>query len=83
MYLPVPMFTPTTDRVLVRKIEADKSAGGVLMPPSQKMQFEQGIVVAVGPGKIYDNGEQKPVACKPGDKVMFSGTSAASVAFAL
>ncbi len=79
MYLPVPNFEPTSDRVLVRKIEADKSKGGVLMPPSQKMLFEQGIIIAVGPGKKYDNGELVPVAFKAGDHVLFSGGSAADL----
>lgn len=77
MYLPVPEFTPTSNRVLVRKIEIDKK-NGVLLPPSQKMMFERGIVVSTGPGERVE-GKLVPLAVKKGDQVLYSGGSAADI----
>lgn len=79
MYLPIPDFIPTANRILVRKIVVDKSKGGVLMPPSQKMLFEQGVVVSAGPGEKNTLGEVVPLSCKVGDHVLFAGGSAADV----
>lgn len=78
MYIQIPEFNPTSDRILVRKITQETSKGGVLMPPSTKMLFEQGIVVKAGPGKYID-GVFVPVTLKEGDKVLFSGGSAADI----
>lgn len=79
MYNPIPMFTPTSDRVLVRKYEPTETSGGILLHPSSKMQFERGEVIKTGPGRLLESGKRIPVACEEGDTVLYSGTSAADI----
>lgn len=63
---------PLYDRIVVRrKEEESKSAGGIVLPGSAKEKPNQGEVVAVGQGKLLDNGELRPVSVKIGDQVMF------------
>ena len=64
---------PLHDRVIVRRIEEErKSAGGIVIPDSAAEKPIQGEVVAVGNGKILENGEVRPLDVKVGDKVLFS-----------
>ena len=63
---------PLHDRVLVRRQEEEeKSAGGILLPGSAQEKPNQGEVVAVGSGKVLDNGETRPVDVKVGDTIVF------------
>ena len=63
---------PLHDRVVVRrKEEEEKTAGGILLPGSAKEKPNQGTVLAIGSGKILDNGEVRPVDVKVGDTVVF------------
>jgi chaperonin GroES len=63
---------PLYDRVVVRrKEEVTTSAGGIVLPGSAKEKPNQGEVVAVGEGKILDNGDLRPLAVKVGDVVVF------------
>ncbi|MEK7259654.1 MAG: co-chaperone GroES [Pseudomonadota bacterium] len=63
---------PLQDRVVVRRKEEEtKSAGGIVLPGSAAEKPAQGEVLAVGPGKIMDNGEKRPVDLKVGDIVVF------------
>ncbi|ACR13121.1 co-chaperone GroES [Teredinibacter turnerae] len=63
---------PLHDRVVVRrKEEEEKSAGGIVLPGSAKEKPNQGEVVAVGSGRVLDNGETRPVDVKVGDTVVF------------
>jgi chaperonin GroES len=64
---------PLHDRVIVRRMEEEKlSAGGIVIPDSATEKPIRGEVVAVGRGKILDNGEVRPLDVKVGDKVLFS-----------
>lgn len=64
---------PLYDRVLVKRIESeDKTKGGLFIPDSAKEKPLEGEVVAVGAGKILDNGTLRPVCVKPGDRVLFA-----------
>ena len=69
---------PLHDRVLVRRLEDEKkSPGGIVIPDSAAEKPMQGEVVAVGNGKIQENGELRPLDVKAGDKILFgkySGT---------
>ncbi len=69
---------PLHDRVLVKRWEEEKtSPGGIVIPDSAKEKPTQAEVVAVGPGKVLDNGEVRPVSVKPGEKVLvgkYAGT---------
>ncbi len=63
---------PLHDRVVVRrKEEEEKTAGGIVLPGSAKEKPNQGEVVAVGSGRVLDNGETRPVDVKVGDTVVF------------
>ena len=63
---------PLYDRVVIRrKEEEETSAGGIILSGSAKEKPNQGEVVAVGEGKLQDNGELRPLAVKAGDQVIF------------
>lgn len=69
---------PLEDRILIKPLEAEtKTASGIFLPESAKEKPMQGKVVALGPGKLLDNGERVKPAVKKGDTVVFgkySGT---------
>jgi len=63
---------PLHDRVVVRRMEEEEvSAGGIVLPDSAKEKPAEGEIVAVGPGKIADNGSTIAMTVKVGDKVLF------------
>lgn len=63
---------PLQDRVVVRRQEEETTtAGGIVLPGSATEKPSQGEVVAVGPGRLLDNGDVRPVDLKAGDKVIF------------
>ena len=63
---------PLHDRVVVRrKEEEEKSSGGIILSGSAKEKPNQGEILAVGDGKLLDNGEVRPLAVKVGDQVIF------------
>ncbi|MBM2830283.1 MAG: Co-chaperonin GroES [Gammaproteobacteria bacterium] len=71
---------PLQDRVIVRRMEEERtSAGGIVIPDSAAEKPIQGKVIAVGPGKILDNGDRRPVDVKVGDKVLFAKYSGTEV----
>lgn len=64
---------PLNDRVVVRReAEEETSAGGIVLPGSAKEKPNQGEVIAVGSGKVLDNGDVRPVDVKVGDTVVFA-----------
>ena len=64
---------PLQDRVIVERIDAEeKSSGGIIIPDSAKEKPQEGKVVAVGKGKITDDGKIQPMDVKKGDRVLFS-----------
>jgi len=63
---------PLHDRLVVRRLEeATTSAGGIVLPDSAAEKPSQGEVLAVGPGKLLDNGDVRAPDVKVGDKVLF------------
>ena len=63
---------PLNDRVLVLRIEEDdKTKGGIIIPDTAKEKPQEGKVVAVGPGKVDDNGNRMPMAVKKNDRILF------------
>jgi chaperonin GroES len=63
---------PLNDRVVVRRMEEEKTtAGGIVLPDSAKEKPAKGEVLAVGEGKRSDNGSIIPMSVKVGDKVLF------------
>ena len=71
---------PLQDRVIVKRMEEERtSAGGIVIPDSAAEKPIKGEVVAVGTGKVLDNGEKRPVDLKVGDKVLFGKYSGTEV----
>jgi chaperonin GroES len=63
---------PLDDRVVVKPEEAEeKTAGGIVLPDTAKEKSLMGKVIAVGPGKMQDNGKRTEVAVKKNDTVLF------------
>jgi chaperonin GroES len=64
---------PLYDRILVKRIEEEeKTAGGLFIPDTAKEKPQQGLVVAVGAGKILEDGSVRKLDVKAGDKVLFN-----------
>ncbi len=71
---------PLHDRVIVRRIEEERtSPGGIVIPDTAAEKPMQGEVVAAGNGKLLENGEIRPLDVKPGDKVLFGKYSGTEV----
>jgi len=71
---------PLHDRVVVRRKEEEtKTAGGIVLPGKAAEKPSQGEVVAVGNGRVLDNGEVRPLAVKVGDVVVFGQYAGSTV----
>ncbi len=67
------MIKPLEDRVVVKTIEEEeKTAGGIVLPDTAKEKPQEGEVVAVGPGKLGENGDRLPMSVNVGDKVLYA-----------
>ena len=67
-------FSPLGNRVVIEPEESDEqlSAGGIYLPDTAKEKPQEGKVVAVGPGKLSDEGKRIPMEVAVGDKVVYS-----------
>jgi chaperonin GroES len=71
---------PLHDRVVIERLDDErKSAGGIVIPDTAQEKPVRGKVVAVGPGKILENGEVRPLAVKVGDTILFGKYSGTEV----
>ena len=71
---------PLHDRVIVKRLEEDRtSPGGIVIPDTAAEKPVQGKIVAVGKGKILENGEVRPLDVKVGDKILFGKYSGTEV----
>jgi chaperonin GroES len=71
---------PLHDRVIIKRLEAEtKSAGGIVIPDTATEKPIKGEVVAVGTGKILEDGKVRPVGVKAGEKVLFGKYSGTEV----
>ena len=77
-------FRPLHDRVAVRRIEAEeKTAGGIIIPDTAKEKPQEGTVVAVGPGRWNEDGDERiPLDIEVGDTVIFSKYGGTEVKYA-
>ena len=69
---------PLADRILVKREEASETVrGGIIIPDTAKEKPQEGVVVAVGPGRVDDNGNRVALEVKKGDRILmgkYSGT---------
>lgn len=64
---------PLSDRVLIKRIEEETTtAGGIIIPDTAKEKPQKGEVVAVGQGKVMEDGNRREMSLSAGDKVLFS-----------
>jgi chaperonin GroES len=73
------MMKPLGNGVLIKRAEAKTTKGGILLPDSAKEKPKTGEVVAVGPGKIDEDGKTLPMHVRVGDKVLFTAYAGTEV----
>ena len=74
------MLKPLADRVLVKVEEAEtKTMGGILLPDTAQKKSQKGVVVAVGSGKMTEEGKRLPLEVKEGDEVLFAKYSGTEI----
>lgn len=71
---------PLHDRILVKRLEEKEAKkGGIIIPDTAKEKPQEGEVIAVGPGKVGDDGKRLPMDVKAGDKILFGKYSGSEV----
>ncbi|MGI6662283.1 MAG: co-chaperone GroES [Bacillota bacterium] len=74
------VLKPLADRVVVKPIQAEeKTKGGIVLPDTAKDKPQEGEVIAVGTGRILDNGTKLPLEVKVGDRVVYSKYSGSEI----
>jgi chaperonin GroES len=75
-------LTPLGDHVIVERVEAEtRTKGGIVLPDSAKEKPREGLVIAVGEGRLTDEGQRIAVAVKPKDRVIFSSYAGTEVKY--
>jgi chaperonin GroES len=71
---------PLQDRIIVKRVEEEeKTKGGIIIPDTAKEKPQEGKVIAVGPGKVTEDGKLQPMSVKKGDRVLFSKYSGTEI----
>jgi chaperonin GroES len=71
---------PLDDRIVVEPVEAEeRTAGGIVLPDTAKEKPQRGTVLAVGPGKLLDNGKRGEVSVAVGDEVIYGKYSGSDI----
>ncbi|MBW1769584.1 MAG: co-chaperone GroES [Deltaproteobacteria bacterium] len=71
---------PLQDRIIVKRLEGeDTTKGGIIIPDSAQEKPSEGLVVAVGKGKVLENGKQIPLDVKKNDRILFGKYSGTEV----
>ena len=71
---------PLHDRIIVKRLEEErKTASGIVIPDTAAEKPDQGEVVAIGNGKVQDDGKLRPLQVKVGDKILFGKYSGQTV----
>jgi len=67
------MIRPLEDKVVIKpEEEEERTPGGIILPDTAKKRPQEGTVVAVGPGKLLDDGSRAPMAVKEGQRVIYA-----------
>ena len=73
-------ITPLGDKVLVKRLEAEeKTAGGIVLPDTAKEKPKEGKIIALGSGKLLDDGKRSGFQVKKGDRVLFTSYAGTEV----
>ncbi len=73
---------PLNDKVLIKRVDApEKTKGGIIIPDTATEKPQEGEVVAVGKGKVLENGTTKPLDVKKGDRVLFGKYGGTEISF--
>jgi len=76
------MIKPLYDRVLIERVEkTEEKKGSIIIPDTAKEKPQEGIIAAVGDGKLGDNGKRMPMTLKKGDRVLFGKYAGTDVKF--
>ena len=71
---------PLHDRILVKRVEEEEvRRGGIIIPDTAKEKPQEALVIAVGPGKVNEDGKVTPLDVKKGDKVLFGKYSGSEI----
>ena len=71
---------PLADRIVVKALEAEeKTKGGIVLPETAKEKPQEGKIVAVGRGKVLDNGQIQPMELKVGDRILYGKYSGSEI----
>ncbi|MGI5860797.1 MAG: co-chaperone GroES [Myxococcales bacterium] len=71
---------PLQDRIIVKRVqEEEKTKGGIIIPDSAKEKPLEGVVIAVGNGKVLEDGKVRPLDVKAGDRVLFGKYSGSEI----
>jgi chaperonin GroES len=71
---------PLNDKLLVERVEAEeKTAGGIVLPDTAREKPKQGNVLALGDGKVLDNGKRQAFQVKKGDRVLFTSYAGSEI----
>ena len=77
---PAPEILPLTGKILVKPLESEgKAPSDIVLPGSAEEQHQKGTVVAVGPGKLLEDGSRAEPQVSPGDRIVFSGYTGTDV----
>lgn len=76
-------LTPLGDRILIRRTEEDEqtTSGGIIIPDTAKEKPQEGEVIAVGQGRLLDNGARQSIDVAIGDKILFGKYSGTEVTY--
>ena len=71
---------PLHDRIIIQRLdEGEQKVGGIIIPDTAKEKPQQGKVIAVGTGTVTDEGKDRPLALKKGDRILFGKYSGSEV----
>lgn len=76
-------LTPLGDRILIKRLEDDEetTSGGIIIPDTAKEKPQEGEVIAVGKGRLLDNGNRQPIDVEAGNKILFGKYSGTEVKY--
>jgi chaperonin GroES len=75
-------LTPLNDHVIVERLEAQSTTkGGIVLPDTAKEKPKEGLVIAVGDGRLTEDGQRIPVQVKPKDRIIFSSYAGTEVKY--